>query len=174
MIACGVASVIRRKSGLLRQEEPGGSEALVALEHHVARFDRHRAIPPFQVDSEVLVLRYRRAMWMPHAGHRIALACSAASARWECCYGSGVVRLWHRPTCARRDISRALDRSWASPRWSARSGRVRTSTRRTRHRPNDHTCFERLPQVCVRNRVDRTEMRGVMLLFSLPTDGQGQ
>ena len=130
MIVCGVASVIRRKSGLLRQEEPGGSEGLVALEHHVARFDRHRAIPPFQVDSEVLVLRYRRAMWMPHAGHRIALARSAASARWECCYGSGVVRLWHRPTCARRDISRALDRSWASPRWSARSGRVRTSTRR--------------------------------------------
>src|SRR5216684_8706757 len=124
MIVCGVASVIRRKSGLLRQEEPGGSEALVALEHHVARFDRHRAIPPFHVDSQVLVLRYRRAMWMPHASHRIALARSGASARWECCYGSGVVRLWHRPWCARRDISRELDRSWASPPRSARSERV--------------------------------------------------
>src|SRR2546422_211077 len=108
-----------------RQEEPRGGEGLAALEHHVALFDRHRALPPFRVDSEVLVLRYRRAMRMPRAGHRIAVACSGASARWECCYGSGVVRLWHRPTCARRDISRELDRSWASPGWSARSERVR-------------------------------------------------
>src|SRR5260370_10258552 len=108
MIVCGVASVIRRKSGLLRQEEPGGSEALVALEHHVARFDRHRAIPPFQVDSEVWLLRYRRAMWMPHASHRIALACSAACARWDCCYGMGLVRLWRRPAGARRGVLLAL------------------------------------------------------------------
>src|SRR6266853_6031973 len=67
MIVCSVASVVRRKSGLLRQEEPGGGEGLAALEHHVALFDRHRALPPFHVDSEVLVLRYRRAMWVPHA-----------------------------------------------------------------------------------------------------------
>src|SRR2546422_7870264 len=35
-----------------RQEEPGGGEGLAALEHHVALFDRHRALPPFRVRSE--------------------------------------------------------------------------------------------------------------------------
>ncbi len=40
--------------------------------------------------------------------------------------------LWHRPSCARRDISRELDRSWVSPRRSARSERVLTPRRRGR------------------------------------------